>query len=1604
MLKIELVCRALIKSVVLLLLGVMPIVPAKGQSGIDTVRNECKGSFSLSARNILNDLNTNSLRISNLYQAKFSNWNTWNKDYALSFWVEIEEGLDATLFLNNWGFGGGSSGHSISVESDSISLYVQNGGVIKRPVQTGWNQIGFWVKQSGSTNNIVFILNGIAVDSMLSVNKYEGFQFGSSNSQSKFAFNLDDIVLFIDSLNRKDFIEFANKCLPDSIQNNVTNYYNFESYTSGTIIGNFKNLINNQYDFQGTNYSSGSIVESAPNCGNYPTVSWSTGDSTWNIISPAGSTIYCSVGYSGQIYTDTIVLPQIQSYQNLSDLFPDTIRQFGNTVDTIINWMNWPPDTSIVYGAGIEFVMPNNAWSNISKASGEISNSCTITNQKVTFKKSGFYKFYKNYWGSGLGMGCWEEELVFIQILDSLNIIDVNASCDTNSLFVSARVESNTHISPNYIQDRNVSEYQDLNEFTLYMRHFPTGTLNGKSQFLGIFPNMLEIKLLPTNHLRIYSGLDSVTTASAITLNVWQSLVVSLTGERLLVYVNGKLVATFLSLDQIMPPINGGIDFGSASWLWPLNGFYGYSNNFKYDFYKGAYSEISTWKRALEASEIENLDKFSNQEDDDLIGLYTFGYGSDVHDYSHNLNNLYFSSGGVLPIQTADSPRVVHNGNLIGWDELNVQEVFLNVSRPVVDSIFAFSDSMLMVQNVVVPNLNAVKNTIKQAYLSCDLKVVPDIIDSSDTYVWSQAGIVDSALCFYPSDTGKFELTVYKGSCSRTFNSRIDLFEKPNYSILKTDPSCANTPTGRIDVVGDSSIIVFIDANYVSSGFSDSLSGGLHFIQVISSSGCAYFDTVSLIDPPTFSVVINLSNPSCYGSSDGEIQIALNGGVNPYVSLIDTALSGLQNFNLNEGTYEILVGDSSTTCEVDTIMIQLIGPPPFTSNLVDSAYITCMGEPLYLTPMVDSNFSYILFHQNAVIDTGLTFTIVDTGLFTLREYLSDSCYHDKDFIHVKYPEISLATSTQDPSCFGTYTGITHLILNSNTDVLWHDGDTNVIRSNLLAGIYKFTLTDQNGCSRIDSVILVDPAPLNISYSKSNITCFGASNGVININVNGGIGTPNVNWLQPFVSGFNPNNLDTGTYSFYITDSSSCLIDTFDIHIASPDSLVLNLLSQENVLCYGNQSGKVFYSYSGGASYGGASLKNISLQTFVNQSVIRDSINIFSNLIAGTYLLKVVDSSGCMDSTIVVIGQPSAPFSVLSSNFNASKCLGDSTGNINISVAGGVPPYSISWNLSTLSGFNLVNLPDGVYSALLSDSNNCQLTVSFTLNTTQITPFNTNPSICMITFDYSSQKNKVVWESPINQGIDTFYIYRNDFGVWNNIGGKAAEDSTYYLDLTSSPLNKTHEYSIVLKDSCGVTWGTTNNNTHTTSLLQSSMGTNGQVNLSWTNYIGAPVSYFRILRKVSNGAFAKIDSVNNTAFTYVDNSPPVGILEYMVEAVLPISCSINPLLGVNSWESSGTTINSIRSNSILETTIDVIEFQNGSLTVYPNPNNGSFKVEHLDPSLNYAFSFVDFSGRILKEGEINSHDPSFSMENLPSGVYNLILVTTSDLQVIRVVIQ
>src|SRR5690606_31398164 len=74
-----------------------------------------------------------------------------------------------------------------------------------------------------------------------------------------------------------------------------------------------------------------------------------------------------------------------------------------------------------------------------------------------------------------------------------------------------------------------------------------------------------------------------------------------------------------------------------------------------------------------------------------------------------------------------------------------------------------------------------------------------------------------------------------------------------------------------------------------------------------------------------------------------------------------------------------------------------------------------------------------------------------------------------------------------------------------------------------------------------------------------------------------------------------------------------------------------------------------------------------------------------------------------------ITEPAELVATLANVVNNS-CFGESKGAVNINVSGGTKPYNFAWSNDTTSQ-NLVNVPRGEYSVVVTDANGCFKTVS-----------------------------------------------------------------------------------------------------------------------------------------------------------------------------------------------------------------------------------------------------------------------------------------------------
>ncbi|HRH38032.1 MAG TPA: SprB repeat-containing protein, partial [Flavobacteriales bacterium] len=269
--------------------------------------------------------------------------------------------------------------------------------------------------------------------------------------------------------------------------------------------------------------------------------------------------------------------------------------------------------------------------------------------------------------------------------------------------------------------------------------------------------------------------------------------------------------------------------------------------------------------------------------------------------------------------------------------------------------------------------------------------------------------------------------------------------------------------------------------------------------------------------------------------------------------------------------------------------------------------------------------------------------------------------------------------------------------------------TTATASNLPTGSYTCTITDANACSITRNVTITQPAAaLNATLAAAtNVLCFGNSTGAASVNVNGGSAPYGYSWNSATVqTTANATNLVAGNYTCTITDANGCST-AVNATITQPASaLGGSISSSTNVLCFGNNTGSATMGASGGSAPYTYSWNSSPVQTTA----------VASNLPAGSYTCTVTDANGCSITRNVTITQPAATLSASVSASTNVLCFGNSTGSATVSVSGGTPTYSYSWNSAPAqTTATASNLPTGSYTCTITDANGCSATANVTIS-------------------------------------------------------------------------------------------------------------------------------------------------------------------------------------------------------------------------------------------------------------------------------------------------
>jgi outer membrane protein OmpA-like peptidoglycan-associated protein len=444
-----------------------------------------------------------------------------------------------------------------------------------------------------------------------------------------------------------------------------------------------------------------------------------------------------------------------------------------------------------------------------------------------------------------------------------------------------------------------------------------------------------------------------------------------------------------------------------------------------------------------------------------------------------------------------------------------------------------------------------------------------------------------------------------------------------------------------------------------------------------------------------------VTNNTCAGESKGAINVTPYGGFPPYNYNWSNGDTTQDIAGLKAGLYKLIVSDN-LSCS-DTVKVTITSPDPLNGKIESIKDIFCYGyDNGEINLSVSGGKAPYSFHWSNGAETK-DLKGVNSGRYSV---LITDAFGCQEIIPAEIQEKPLIVRWVDDikniKCSGESTGSVDINVSGGVPPYtyqWSNGQTTEDIKNLKAGDYEIVVKDSKACTEVSLTKVVEPAPITASFDEiRNLRCFGDQGGVINVSVKGGSAPYKYHWNTGAVTQ-DITGLSAGEYSLDIVDNNGCS-KAVATKITEPAVLAVNLVQLQNVKFNNGNNGSVDINVTGGVPP--------YKYKWTNGNETQD----LTNLVAGSYSVRVADATGCAKIMNVSVTQP-APLMVHLDDIKNIACHGTKTGEVNITVTGGVPPYAFAWSNGQTKE-DISELPAGKYQVTVRDANGFSQKIEATL--------------------------------------------------------------------------------------------------------------------------------------------------------------------------------------------------------------------------------------------------------------------------------------------------
>jgi hypothetical protein len=422
---------------------------------------------------------------------------------------------------------------------------------------------------------------------------------------------------------------------------------------------------------------------------------------------------------------------------------------------------------------------------------------------------------------------------------------------------------------------------------------------------------------------------------------------------------------------------------------------------------------------------------------------------------------------------------------------------------------------------------------------------------------------------------------------------------------------------------------------FQSSSVFNNLAPGTYTVTVKDTSSCTSTQTYTITQPAVLKDTLTTTAAQlCVGINSGSINTTGKGGTTPYRYSLDSInFDTIHSFtNRAPGVYKIHIRDQNNCYASVT---QTVAAADSLKYSVTTQNVKCSGYTNGQITVVASGgkqpYQYKL-DAGSFVSSG-TFANLSAKTYSVTVKDANACTVVFNNIVTAPAALTQTTVVKNNTCNGGISGSVAIFAAGGTSPYQYKRnaptyDTVSVFTGLAAGVYSFTIKDNNDCVSNFSQGITQPLVISSTIASQNVTCFGKNDGKITITTTGG--TPPLKYSIDSTNFSSVNTfqqLSPAGYRVYVRDSFSCE-KVFTTAISQPVKVAATAASIA-VSCYNKTDGKITLTPVSGRA---PITYSINAGTYSSSPV-------FNNIGAGAHLISIRDSAGCTDTMTINLANP-----------------------------------------------------------------------------------------------------------------------------------------------------------------------------------------------------------------------------------------------------------------------------------------------------------------------------------------------------------------------------